>query len=79
MKKSYYQMMAYASIAIGFINWDYQRAKPHIFLHFLVAAIFGGALLSVTFIPQMESYLKSKANAALLLFAFILVLVIEIL
>ncbi len=72
-------MMAYASIAIGFINWDYQRAKPHIFLHFLVAAIFGGLLLLTTFISQLEDYLKSKVNAALISFAFILVLVIEIL
>jgi hypothetical protein len=36
-----FRMWAYALIATGFINWDYQRSAPHAMAHSLLIIIWG--------------------------------------
>ena len=54
-------MWAYALIATGLINWDYQRAQPNIVLHSLLIVIPGAILLAITFSKSLSSHLKNPA------------------
>jgi len=53
-------MWAYALIATGFINWDYQRDTPGAALRSLFIIIPGGILLASTFNSTLAAKLESK-------------------
>jgi hypothetical protein len=53
-------MWAYALIANGFINWDYQRNTEGIFVKSLLVIAPGAILLASTFIPYLAAKLDSK-------------------
>ena len=73
------RMWAYAMIATGLINWDYQRAQPNIAIHSLAIVIPGLLLLASTLSPSLRPQLKKKSvkigwliiGAAALVYAFI--------
>ena len=73
------RMWAYAMIATGLINWDYQRAQPNIAIHSLAIVIPGLLLLASTFSPRLRPQLEKKSvkigwfiiGAAALVYAFI--------
>jgi uncharacterized membrane protein len=67
-------MWAYALIATGLINWDYQRAKPNIAVHSLAIIIPGLLLLIATFLKSTKSLLEKKVVR----FAWLLVGVIAL-
>ena len=56
------RMWAYAMIATGLINWDYQRAQPNIFLKSMAIVLPGALLLALTFTPRAKNFLQSKAG-----------------
>jgi hypothetical protein len=56
-----YRMWAYALIATGLINWDYQRAQPNVIAHSLLIVVPGAILLAITFSKSLSSYLKIPA------------------
>ena len=60
-------MGAYALIAAGLLNWDYQRSAPHIALHSLAIIVPGLLLLAATFAPAARSFLMSKVGRAAVL------------
>ncbi len=55
------RMWAYAMIATGLINWDYQRAQPHIAIHSLAIVIPGSILLLSTFVPSLQPSLHKQS------------------
>jgi hypothetical protein len=54
-------MWAYALIATGLINWDYQRDTEGILVKSLIVIAPGAILLGSTFIPTLAAKLNSKA------------------
>jgi len=54
-------MWAYALIATGFINWDYQRDSDGILVKSLIVIAPGAILLSSTFIPTLAAMLDKKS------------------
>jgi len=74
-----FRMWAYAMIAIGLINWDYQRANPGALGHSLVIIVPGVLLLLATFFSATQSLLEKKSvritwlviGAAALAYAFL--------
>jgi hypothetical protein len=56
-----YRMWAYALIATGLINWDYQRAQPNIVAHSLLVVIPGAILLAITFSKSLSRHLANPA------------------
>jgi len=72
-------MWAYALIATGLINWDYQRAQDNIALKSLVIVIPGLVLLLITLNARaakslnspLAKYLWSAIGIAALAYAFI--------
>jgi hypothetical protein len=56
-----FRMWAYSMIAIGAINWDYQRRNPHVVAHSLLILAPGFLLLAMTFIPAGVVLLKKKS------------------
>lgn len=72
-------MWAYAMIATGLINWDYQRTKANAFAHSLVIIIPGVLLLLATFFPATQKSLQKRSvqitwlliGAAALAYAFL--------
>ena len=60
-------MGAYALIAAGLLNWDYQRSAPHIALHSLAIIVPGLLLLAATFAPVARPFLMSKVGRAAVL------------
>jgi hypothetical protein len=71
-------MWGYSLIAIGLINWDYQRSHPHVVLQSLLIILPGVVLLTMTFIGigqnflgrQWVSYLWTAIGIASLIVAF---------
>ena len=55
-------MWAYSMIAIGLINWDYQRSHPHIAIHSLAIVLPGLLLLGLTYIKSGVNFLNSRAG-----------------
>jgi len=55
-----YRMWAYALIATGLLNWDYQRSAPNIAAHSLAIIIPGTVLLLSTFFSPTRSFLMTK-------------------
>jgi len=58
------RMWAYAMIATGLINWDYQRAQSNILIHSLAIVVPGFILLIATFIPSLRATLQKKSVQA---------------
>ena len=54
-------MWAYALIATGFINWDYQRDTQGAALRSLFIIIPGGILLASTFNSVLAANLENKS------------------
>ena len=54
-------MGAYALIAAGFLNWDYQRAVPHIAIHSLAIIVPGLILFLFTLWGPTSKLLKKRA------------------
>ena len=54
-------MWAYALIATGFINWDYQRDSEGILVKSLLVIAPGAILLGSTFIPSLAAKLENKS------------------
>lgn len=54
-------MWAYAMIATGLINWDYQRAQPNVALRSLAIVVPGVVLLVTTFVPPLNIWLSKKS------------------
>lgn len=73
------RMWAYAMIATGLINWDYQRAQHNIAIHSLAIVLPGLLLLGATLLPSLQKTLAKKSvqltwlviGAAALVYAFI--------
>lgn len=55
------RMWAYAMIATGLINWDYQRAQKNIAIHSLAIVVPGLILLIGTLLPRFQTLLARKA------------------
>ena len=62
MKTSNYKMLAYALIAVGLINWDYQRAHHNIFFISALSWIPGFALLAATFSKSFQDLGAKKSK-----------------
>ncbi|MEI6649719.1 MAG: hypothetical protein WCO08_08800 [Actinomycetes bacterium] len=56
-----YRMWAYSMIAVGAINWDYQRRNHNAFAHSLLIIIPGLILLSMTFLPAGVALLQKRS------------------
>jgi len=54
-------MWAYSMIAVGAINWDYQRRNQHVIAHSLLIIVPGLILLTMTYIPGGAATLQKKA------------------
>jgi len=73
-----FRMWAYSMIAIGTINWDYQRHHSHVVLNSLLIIVPGLILLGLTFIEGGKKLLQIRAvqgiwtviGIAALIFAF---------
>ena len=72
-------MWAYSMIAIGTINWDYQRHHSHVVLNSLLIIVPGLILLGLTFIESGKKLLHNQfvkwgwavIGIAALIYAFI--------
>ena len=72
-------MWAYALIATGFINWDYQRDSSGIAIKSLLVITPGLILIASTFVPALAKQLEQKSaryiwgaiGIAALIYAFI--------
>ncbi len=72
------RMWAYSMIAVGAINWDYQRRNQHVIAHSLLIILPGLILLGMTFLPAGVAILQKKTvraawlivGVAALIFAF---------
>lgn len=54
-------MWAYSMIAVGAINWDYQRRNQHVVSHSLLIVIPGLILLGMTYLPAGVVLLQKRA------------------
>jgi len=72
---SNYRMWAYSMIAIGLINWDYQRSHPHIAIHSLAIVLPGLILLGLTYVKGATNFLQSRAGKAIWLFIGVVALI----
>lgn len=59
-----YRMWAYSLIAIGLINWDYQRNQSQVMTHSLFIIIPGVILLALTFLPSARNFLQNRLARA---------------
>ena len=55
-----YRMWAYSMIAVGIINWDYQRRNQHVITHSLLIIIPGLLLLGMTYLPAGITLLQKR-------------------
>ncbi len=53
-----FRMWAYSLIAVGIINWDYQRHHSHVVSHSLLIILPGLLLLSMTYLTQGRKLLE---------------------
>ncbi len=56
-----FRMWAYSMIAVGAINWDYQRRNQHVVAHSLLIILPGLILLGMTYLTAGISLLQRKA------------------
>ncbi len=57
---SNFRMWAYSMIAVGALNWDYQRHSTHVVLNSLLIIVPGLILLGLTFLDAGKKLLKNK-------------------
>lgn len=57
-----FRMMAYTLIAIGLINWDYQRGNSNVVLKSLIIILPGFILLLLTFLNFGKKLLSSRRS-----------------
>ncbi len=55
-----FRMWAYSMVAVGAINWDYQRNNKHVAVHSLLIIIPGLILLGMTYLPAGAALLQKK-------------------
>lgn len=65
MKLSYLRMLAYTLIAVGLINWDYQRGNPEVITHSLFIILPGVVLLLSTFVNPLRRLVILRGYAIL--------------
>jgi hypothetical protein len=58
-------MLAYTLIAVGLINWDYQRGNPQVISHSLIIILPGAILLLSTFINPLRRWVTLRTYAIL--------------
>lgn len=56
-----FRMWAYSMIAIGAINWDYQRRNSQVVAHSLLIIIPGLILLGMTYLPAGRKLLQHQS------------------
>ena len=56
-----FRMWAYSMIAIGAINWDYQRRNSQVVAHSLLIIIPGLILLGMTYVPVGRKLLRHQS------------------
>jgi uncharacterized membrane-anchored protein len=61
------RMWAYAMIATGLINWDYQRASHNVIVKSAAIVLPGAILFALTFYSPAKSFLQSNAGRAITL------------
>jgi hypothetical protein len=61
------RMWAYAMIATGLINWDYQRANHNVVAKSLAIVLPGLILFASTFYTPSKKFLESSAGKAITL------------
>jgi len=57
---SNFRMWAYSMIAVGALNWDYQRHSTHVVFNSLLIIIPGLILLGLTFLAAGKKLLQKK-------------------
>jgi hypothetical protein len=57
-----YRMGGYLLLAVGLINWQYQNADAGIASRSLLIVIPGVAILAMTFIKPLDTFLASRAG-----------------
>jgi len=60
-----YRMGGYLLLAVGLINWQYQNADAGIASRSLLIVIPGVAILAMTFIKPLDTFLASRAGVAI--------------
>ena len=60
-----YRMGGYLLLAVGLINWQYQNADAGIASRSLMIVIPGVAILAMTFIKPLDTFLASRAGMAI--------------
>jgi hypothetical protein len=60
-----YRMGGYLLLAVGLINWQYQNADAGIASRSLLIVIPGVAILAMTFIKPLDTFLASRAGMAI--------------
>ena len=73
-----YRMWAYSMIAVGAINWDYQRNNSHVVTNSLLIVVPGLILIALTYLGFGKRLLQKRLaqiswiiiGAAALIFAF---------
>ena len=58
---SNFRMWAYSMIAVGALNWDYQRHSTHVVLNSLLIIVPGLILLGLTFLDAGKKLLQKKS------------------
>ena len=58
-------MGGYLLLAVGLINWQYQNADAGIASRSLLIVIPGVAILAMTFIKPLDTFLASRAGMAI--------------
>lgn len=56
-----FRMWAYSMVAVGAINWDYQRHNPRVVAHSMLIIAPGLLLLAMTFVPVGALLLKKRS------------------
>ena len=73
-----YRMWAYSMIAVGAINWDYQRHNSHVVTSSLLIILPGLILVALTYLKSGQQLLQKRLvqilwliiGVAALIFAF---------
>jgi hypothetical protein len=61
------RMWAYAMIATGLINWDYQRANHNVVAKSFAIVLPGLILFALTFYAPAKRFLESNSGKAIIL------------
>jgi len=67
-------MWAYAMIATGLINWDYQRANHNVVAKSFAIVVPGLILIALSFVTPAKSFLQSKVGKSITLIVGVIAL-----